>query len=241
MKKLICVLLLICICLPACAENAFTYQNGIQFGMTLEEVKALEDARNAGNDWYQNGQNSSMEMHNGHLYTILNSSQGNYHIGSEMIGYIFPKNADDSTLQEIMWLCFDLSSAASLRKLDYIAWQNGQVSFEPVNSFERILMDYELIEQTLSQKYGDGIESSRILSPYISEYIETSGYMPENFDFMVMHHLVQHEENITVVEHFIWYESVQYANTVCYFQMTRDEYDHIMQQDLIQEFLNNAL
>mgnify|MGYP003300215965 CR=1 FL=1 len=47
MKKLICVLLLLCCCLPACAENTFTYQNGIQFGMTLEEVKNLEDARNA--------------------------------------------------------------------------------------------------------------------------------------------------------------------------------------------------
>lgn len=241
MKKLICVLLLLCFCLPVCAENTFTYQNGIQFGMTLEEVKNLEDARNAGNDWYIGGQSGSLEMHNGHLYTILNSSQGNYHISSETIGYIFPQNSDDSTLQEIMWLCFDLSSAASLRKLDYAAWQNGQVSFESVNSFERVLMDYEMIEQTLSQKYGAGTESSRLFSPYINEYMETSGYLPENFDFKVMHHLVQHEENITVVEHFIWYESDKYTNVVCYFQMSMDEYDHLMQQNLIQEFLNNAL
>lgn len=237
MKKLICVLLLICICLPACAENAFTYQNGIQFGMTLEEVKALEDARNAGNDWYQSGQSSSMEMHNGHLYTILNSIQGSFPNCPETTGYIFSQNSGNIVLQEIMWLCFDLTSAASLRKLDYTATQ----TFELVNTYERVLMDYELIEQTLSQKYGDGIESSLILSPYISEYIETSGYMPENLDFMVMHHLVQHEENITVVEHFIWYESGQYANTVCYFQMTKDEYDHRMQQNLIQDFLTNTL
>lgn len=241
MKKLILIFLLLCFCFPVCAENTFTYQNGIQFGMTLEEVKNLEDARNAGNDWYQSIQNSSMEMKNGDLYTILISSQGDYYISSEVIGYIFPQNSNDSTMQEIMWMCFDLSSAASLRNLDYAAFQSVQASFEPVNSYERVLMDYEMIEQTLSQKYGPGNESSKLISSYINEYIETSGYLPNDLDFQIMHHLVQQEEDVIVIEHFVWYESNKYANCVCYFQMSNDEYDHLMQQNLIQEFLNNAL
>ena len=225
MKKMACLLLAVCLILPAVAEAApapeeaaqrFVFRNGITFGMTPAEVEALEEARLAGADCV-NGPHSQ----DGKSYLFVNEDN----LVANTV-YIFEEAEEGGRLIEIMYGVYDLVLAA----------QHSPDAGIPAADEAATQRDYLMIEESLASKYGDGEEMDTLLAQHPQTFEEIVSSARQ-----IIRRTAADDKSIVVIEHWISSDTSGTINCVCYRAMTRADYQLEAFPQVTQNYLDNIL
>ena len=244
MKKLLCAVLMLCLCMPALTESmetTFIFRNGIQFGMSIDDVKELEDSLNQ-DKYYCSAANLTTIEQTGQKCLMVLQGLGAYCTVSAT-AYVFSadETGQDEVLTDIYWECIDASAAAELYRAGNQPL-SGNSMVQPLFSDKTALKDYEQIEQILTPKYGHGMESDRILSGYMQDTIKE--YNIDDANKLVSHRLLRTDKGLILIEHGLVPNMTTEdtsANYVHYFLITEEEYTRRMQANAVGEYLNQML
>ncbi|MBE5788015.1 MAG: hypothetical protein E7324_10865 [Clostridiales bacterium] len=231
-------MLLLCLCMPALSESteaSFVFRNGIQFGMTMDQVESLvqEQLNAAGlqdvSEIYRDEittEDWGIDAYSGMIGTDMDDAK-------DTTGYFFGTD-ETKGLIEIIYIVKDLTGAAM-----------GTSSTLPAAGEELAELDYQMIDTALTEKYGLPRESSMALSPYWQFMIENgygyaSGRYSQNLLIRISHRLVRLGGGKAVLIEHVWLDNSG-TNAVSYLEISETEYEYRMKKKNIQDYLNEML
>ncbi len=198
------------------SENNFTIRGDITFGMTAKEVITREEARGMHfiNDFSPYPRDSLYVPSDNKNPIVTN------------VSIFFDENGH---LVEIIYVFDELFPSVKERDLD--------ISQHDADFADAKIL-YNVMELTLEQKYGPGVESGFLINSYCNWELSNN----DNVIFSCINRrLVPYMDGYIVIEHTIAYNGEAHLNAICYEYMIDEVYNEKLKKNDIQSFLNEIL